>query len=249
MTAVAALAAERIKLQTTRSPIWSALTAAVLSVGFAAIEASTATAPLPPERAAIGMAAFGVPVLMILAAMTVTGEYRNGMIRTTFQATPNRSVVLAAKAGVSAVFAGGLAAVMVVASIAVARALAVPYIGRRLSLAEAATWRPVGAIALYAALGAVLAVGVAALLRHAAGVVAMLVLVPFVVEPLVGSLPNVGSKVGPFLPFVNVFTFTEVPWFPTYEMHWGPWGALRYFSFIVALVFVAAIIVINRRDA
>ena len=31
-----------------------------------------------PERAALGVAVFGVPVLMVLASMTVTGEYRSG---------------------------------------------------------------------------------------------------------------------------------------------------------------------------
>ena len=57
-----------------------------------------------PEKAAIGVAVFGVPVLMILASMTVTGEYRSGMVRTTFLATPNRTLVLVAKAVVAALF-------------------------------------------------------------------------------------------------------------------------------------------------
>jgi ABC-2 type transport system permease protein len=77
----------------------------------------------------------------------------------------------------------------------------------------------------------------------------VLLLVPFVVEPLVGSLPNVGSQVGPLLPFDNAFAFTEVPWLVPFPMHWGPLGALGYFSGIVALVFVSGLVVINRRDA
>ena len=77
-------------------------------LGLAALQGSTAygAAPLPPEKAAIGVAVFGVPVLMVLAAMTVTGEYRSGMIRTTFMATPNRTLVLVAKAVVAALFSG-----------------------------------------------------------------------------------------------------------------------------------------------
>ncbi len=61
-----------------------------------------------PERAAMGIAVFGVPVLMVLASMTVTAEYRSGMIRTTFIAAPNRTLVLVAKAVVMSVFAAAL---------------------------------------------------------------------------------------------------------------------------------------------
>jgi ABC-2 type transport system permease protein len=118
VSATAVLAAERIKLSTTRSVVWTAAAVAVLSIGLAALQGSTAygAAPLPPERAATGVAVFGVPVLMILAAMTVTGEYRSGMIRTTFMATPNRTLVLVAKAVVAAVFSAGYAVVMTAAA-------------------------------------------------------------------------------------------------------------------------------------
>lgn len=251
MTISGVLAAERIKLSTTHSPLWCAVAVAVLSLGFAVVQAyaSFEGNPLAPERAALGVAAFGVPVLMILAAMTVTGEYRTGTIRTTFLATPNRTLVLCAKAAVAAVVAAVLAGVMVVLSIAAARVAGGQRVGARLSLADAGAWRPVGAIALYAALGAVLAVGLAALLRHAAGVIAILVLLPFVVEPLLGSLPRVGEHIGPLLPFANAFTFTEVPWFQGFPMWWGPIGALAYFTGVVAAVFVGGLFVINYRDA
>lgn len=245
------LAAERIKLTTTRAPLWCGIAVAALSLGFAVLQASTSYEynPLPPERAALGMAAFGVPVLMILSAMTVTGEYRTGMIRTTVLAAPNRTLVLGAKAVVASAASAVFAAVMVVLSIAAARAVGGERVGARLSLAEAVTWRPVGAIALYAALGAVLAVGLSALLRHTAGVIAILLLLPFVVEPLLGALPRVGARVGPLLPFTNAFTFTEVPWFQGFPMWWGPLGALAYFTGVVAVVFVAGVFVINYRDA
>ena len=106
MSAVAVLNAERVKLTTTRSPLWSAIAVAVLSLGLAAIQASTVYGPRPlePEKAAMGVAVFGVPVLMILSALTVTNEYRSGLIRTTFMAVPNRTLVLAAKATVAAAF-------------------------------------------------------------------------------------------------------------------------------------------------
>ena len=108
VSALAVLDAERIKLSTTRSPLWSAVAVAVLSLGLAALQGfdRLRLSPLPPEKAAMGVAVFGVPVLMILAAMTVTGEYRSGMIRTTFLATPNRTLVLVGESRCRGVFSG-----------------------------------------------------------------------------------------------------------------------------------------------
>lgn len=238
MSAAAVLNAERIKLSTTRSPLWSAVAVAVLSLGLAAMQASTVygPGPLEPQKAAMGVAVFGVPVLMILSALTVTNEYRSGLIRTTFMAVPNRTLVLVAKAIVAAAFSSFYAAVMVVASIVVAR--------------SDLDWRLVGAIALYAALAAVLGVAVGALLRASAGAVALLLLWPLVAEPLLGNMPNISTEVGPYLPFGNAFTFTGVQWlYPDYAMPWGPLGSIVYFAGVAAAAFVAALVGINRRDA
>ncbi len=130
--------AERIKLSTTQSPLWSAVAVAVLSLGLAALQGATAygAAPLPPEKAATGVAVFGVPVLMILAAMTVTSEYRSGMIRTTFMATPDRTLVLVAKAIVAALFSAVDVAVMTVAAVVVGRLMAPPLVGSHLSFVD-----------------------------------------------------------------------------------------------------------------
>jgi ABC-2 type transport system permease protein len=252
VSVVAVLDSERIKLSTTRSVLWTAGAVAVLSIGLAALQGSTAygAAPLPPEKAATGVAVFGVPVLMILAAMTVTGEYRSGMIRTTFMATPNRTLVLVAKATVAALFSAVYAAVMTIVAVVVAHVMTPPLAGSQLSFINPDTWRLIGAITLYAALTAVLGVGVAALLRHSAGAVAVLLLWPLLVEPILGNLPSIGSEVGPFLPFANVLRFLNVQWlFPTYAMPWGETGSLLYFIAVVAVVYVAAIVVVKRRDA
>jgi ABC-2 type transport system permease protein len=252
VSAVAVLDAERIKLSTTRSVLWTSAAIAALSIGLAALQGSTAygASPLPPERAATGVAVFGVPVLMILAALTVTGEYRSGMIRTTFMATPNRTLVLVAKAVVAAMFSAVYAAALTIAAVVVGRLMAPPLVGSNLSLVDPGTWRLVGAISLFAALAAVLGVAVAALLRHSAGAVAVLLMWPLVAEPILGNLPNIGSEVGPYLPFGNAFLFARVPWlYPVYDMPWGELGSLLYFAAVVAVVFAAAIVVVNRRDA
>ena len=252
MTVTAALNAERIKLSTIRSPMWSCIAAAVLGLGVAALQGSSAygAASLPPEKAAVGVAVFGIPVLMVLSAMTMTGEYRSGTIRTTFAAIPNRTLVVVAKAVVAAAFSGVYTAAMVIGAMLVAGMASNPLVGARLSLAEAGVWRVAGALALFAALAAVLGVAVGALLRYAAGAVAVLLLWPLVVEPILGNLPDVGSEVGPYLPFGNAFVFADVQWlYPVYSMPWDRFGSLLYFAAIVAVALVAATVVVNRRDA
>ncbi|MBB2989328.1 hypothetical protein FHR72_000791 [Mycolicibacterium iranicum] len=251
MTAVgAALNAERIKLTTLRSPLWAATAAVLLAVGLAALQASVAydSDRLSVAAASLGVAVFGIPVLMIVAAMTVTGEYRTGLIGTTFMAMPNRILVIGAKAVVAALFSAAAAVVMVFLSVMVVRLVAVPGVGDGLTVA--ATVRFAGATALYAVLAAVLGVGVATLLRHTAGAVTVLLLWPLLVEPLLGNLPGRGWQIGPYLPFANIFRFLEVQWlFPDYTMSWGPLGSLGYFAVIVAIVFVAALVAVDRRDA
>ena len=251
MNGLAVLNAERIKLSTTRSSRWISAALAALSLMLAAIQGvlSHDGAPLGPERAALGAAVFGVPVLMVLASITMTAEYRSGMIRTTFIATPNRTLVLVAKAIVVSLFSAIYAAVMVVGSVLVARFLTTT-LTAGLSLSRPEVWHVVGAVALYAALAATLGVAVGALVRAGPAAVAALLMWPLVVEPVVGNLPDVGTEVGPYLPFGNIFIVTEVPWlYPVYAMPWGPIGSLVYFAVMVAAVFAAAIVVLNMRDA
>lgn len=249
-TAAAVFNAERIKLTTLRSPLWAAAGAAALSFALAALQATVAydynqlTAP----AAALGVAVFGVPVLMIVAAMTVTGEYRTAMVATTFMATPARTLVLCAKALVAAAFSAIAAGLMVFGSVLVACAVAEPGVADDLTVIG--SWRTAAGIALYAALAAVLGVGVAALLRHTAGAVAVLLLWPLLVEPLLGNLPGRGAEIGPYLPFANMQRFLDVPWlFPTYAMPWRPAGSLGFFAVVVAVVFTAGLVVVDRRDA
>ena len=252
MSAFAVLEAERIKLTTTRSSLWISLVVVVLSLAVAALQGALShpAAPLDPQRAALGVAVFGVPVLMVLASMTVTSEHRSGMIRTTFIAVPNRTLVLLMKVVVVSVFSAVLAAASVVTAIALAGVLGAAGGAAELSPASPVGWHLAAAIALYAALAAALGVGVGALVRAGPGAVAVLLLWPLVAEPMLGNLPEVGPQVGPYLPFANAFVFIDVPWlYPGYAMPWGPVGSLMYFTALVVVVLGAAIAAVNSRDA
>ncbi|PRC50560.1 ABC transporter permease, partial [Mycobacterium sp. ITM-2017-0098] len=95
------------------------------------------------------------------------------------------------------------AALMVIGSVLVARLVAAPGVGDGLTPADTVGFA--AAVALYAALAAVLGVGVAALLRHTAGAVTVLLLWPLLVEPLLANMPGRRWEVGPYLPFANIF--------------------------------------------
>jgi len=252
VSATAVLNAERIKLSTTRAPLWCAAAVVALSLVPAAVQGKAAydASELPPETAGIGVAVLGIPVLMIWASMTVTSEYRTGLINTTFLATPNRTMVLVVKAIVAMVLSSAFCALMVVVSIIVARLAAPPLVGDNPSFTDPAVHRFLGAITLYTAFGALLGVGVGAILRTATGAVAVLLLWPLAAEPMLGNLPYLAADVGPYLPFANAFVFLRMQWlYPFYDMKWGEVGSMVYFAVVVTVVFAAALVVINRRDA
>jgi hypothetical protein len=113
----------------------------------------------------------GLLVLVVVAALTVTGEYRRGLNRTTFSATPRRGQVLAAKAvvvGAAGFVSGAVAAAVVVV------------FGQRVLRDNGVYVHPVGALtearvvvgtAALLAVAAVLALAIGTVLRRGAAAV------------------------------------------------------------------------------
>ncbi|WP_040792890.1 ABC transporter permease [Nocardia paucivorans] len=252
------LAAERIKLTSTKSPWWCSAIVAALALGFAALMAFVIriVADQPEENvpiltvdtAFLGLEGFGMMVLMILAALTVTSEYRFGIIRTTFQAVPNRPLVLITKAGLLGAFGAVLTAVLTFGAFAVAKVVG----GDAAStLVLEGNWRAVYGIPLMAVLHVMLAIGIGALVRQSAAAISLLVLWQLVIEPLVGVLGSVGRDITSFLPFQNAQRFLTMDQSSVslVDWHWGVWGSLFYFLGFTVVVFGAALYVVNVRDA
>ncbi|MFG3616758.1 ABC transporter permease [Nocardia sp. NPDC047654] len=250
------LAAERIKLTSTRSPWWCSAIVVALALGMAALLASVARASYGKEgaidltvsTAVAGISGFGVMVLMIMATLTVTSEYRFGLIRTTFQATPHRAKVVATKAGLVGGYGAVLTLVLVFLAYLVAKALSGPDAGAALTLSSPEDWREVYGIPIYAFLCVLLAIGVGVLVRQSAAAISLIVLWPLLIEGLLGAFGSFGRNVTPFLPFANANHFFSAS-ASTANWHWGPWGSLLYFTVFVAIVFGAALVVVNQRDA
>jgi ABC-type transport system involved in multi-copper enzyme maturation permease subunit len=126
------------------------------------------------ERTLIG-AFVGLIVLTVVATLFITGEYRRGLVRTTFTASPRRHRVLAAKAVVigGVVFAAGLAGA----------GIALPLGARELRAngspvyptSTAAELRAVVGTAALLAVAAVLALAVGTILRRSAPTVTAIV--------------------------------------------------------------------------
>ncbi|MDV8014089.1 MULTISPECIES: ABC transporter permease [Rhodococcus] len=263
---MAVLSAERIKITTTKSPLWCTITIIVLGLGVAWMigrsssssiqayndEAASGTPDfekfLPTfNEAGLGVSGFGVMVLMIMAALAITSEYRFGIIRTTFQAIPSRASVLIAKAGLIGAFGAALSFVLMLGAVFITKAAAGSEGSTNLALDTADAWRAVYGVPIFAFLCVVLAIAVGALLRQSAGAIALLLLWPLLIESLFGMFGSFGRNVTPFLPFANADHFLSSG--SSTNFHWGPWGSLFYFAAFVLVVFGISIAVVNKRDA
>lgn len=246
------LAVERIKLFTTRSPWWCALVTVVLTVGFTALITSATDETEFIDVGSTQFAySFGLSVIMVLAALAVTTEYRFGTIRTTFQAVPNRIAALLAKATVVALLALAIGEITAFGSLGMAMLIAPE---ADLSLNTAAEWINVAGVGPVYALTAVLAVGVGILIRHSAGAVALLLIYSTAVESLVQLIPNVGDDIYKWLPFnvANKFitggeSATAGPPMSTATL--SPGWSLAYFAGVCLAVLAIGLLTARRRDA
>jgi ABC-2 type transport system permease protein len=247
------LAVERIKLFTTRSPWWCALIAIALTAGFSALIAGAA-----PAGEAIDVSTtqagyqFGVAVIMVLAALSVTTEYRFGTIRTTFQAVPHRGSVLAAKAAVVALLG------LVIGEVGAFGAWALGYAIRpssELVLDSGGKWINVAGVGVLFALAAVIAVAVGILIRHSAGAIALLLIYVLAVENLVTLIPTIGPKIHEWLPFnvadkfLHGATAAGQPGGAASDAVLSQGWSLAYFAAFAVVLMAIAIGVAKKRDA
>jgi ABC-type transport system involved in multi-copper enzyme maturation permease subunit len=197
--------------------------------------------------------------LIVIATMFITGEFRRGLIRTTFTATPQRGRVLAAKAiviGTVTFVAGALAA-----------ALAVP-LGEHLLTANGnyvlpattlTVARVIAGSGALLAVTAVAALALASILRRSAGAVTAGIAV-FVVPYVVGSIGSGTAETWLFrlTPAAGFSMLGAVPRSPLvgypYTLANGyyplsPWAGCAVLCAYAALALVAAAVVLRRRDA
>lgn len=155
-------------------------------------------APRPPgddvTRLSLTGIFVGLMAIIALSVLSITSEYKRGMIRTTFTASPRRGRVLAAKA---IVLAGCTFVVGLVASVAAFLAAQpilrsngfAPPAFPRASLTDPAVLRAVVGTAALVALVAVICLALGAILRRSAGAVAIMIVLLVIPQFVVSALP------------------------------------------------------------
>jgi ABC-2 type transport system permease protein len=250
------LAVERIKLFTTRSPMWCTLVALVVTVGFAALIAGVdSESPVTIASTQFGYG-FGLVVIMVMAALAITTEYRFGTIKATFQAIPNRTATLLAKTAVVALFAALIGEVAAFGSVAISKLIKS---GADLGVNTAFEWRATAGIGLVYAAAAVIAVAVGLLVRHSAGAVSLVLIYSQLVESLVALIPKVGDDIQKWMPFYVANRFLTGDPDPTGRLvaegpppsaaTLSPWWAAAYFVGFAVVLLIIALVTANKRDA
>jgi ABC-2 type transport system permease protein len=253
-----ALHAEWTKLRTTPGPgglllAAVALTVALSAVAIAATDYTAADATDTTKLSLTGVQ-LGQALVAILAVLVIGGEYSTGMIRTTLAAMPRRHTLLAAKATIltGAVLIAGIIAVL--GSLLAGR-LILPGNGFSVSrgyplltLADASTLRAAAGSVLYLALIALLALGVATIVRDSAtaiGVVlGLLYLFPIIAAAVNPHWQRHLNQIAPMTAGLYIQATTGLRGLPV-----SPWEGLGVLAAWTVTALVAGGLLLQLRDA
>ena len=192
---IEALRFEMVRLRTIRSTYWLIGTALGFQLLFSFIIAwqlpssgplsggDETFAILVTIGASLGFAPLFIAYILGLVGVFSMGhEYRHGMIRATLTALPNRLAVLAAKVLVAAVVSGLAAVVCVLIAV-----LAALLFGVDMPTGEG-FWGMTAGTVVYTMLFTVSGLAFAAITRNQTAAVALLLLVPTLVEAIIGAV-------------------------------------------------------------
>ncbi|MEV4840744.1 ABC transporter permease subunit [Nonomuraea sp. NPDC049486] len=204
---------------------------------------------------------FALVVVVVVAVLFVTAEYRRGLVRVTLAASPRRGRVLAAKALVigGVVFAAGLAASAV--AMPVGKHLLRGNGNHVLPVPALTEVRVIAGVAALLAVSAVLALALGTLFRRSAAAVVTalaMILLPHVLATA-SVLPVELSlwllRVTPAAAFAVQQSIPEYPQVLDFYVPQGgyyplpPWAGLGVLCCYAALALGLAVVRLNRRDA
>jgi hypothetical protein len=261
--ATRAIRAEWTKLRSVRSTTWTTLAVVAINVGltaFLAMKSGTDAntfggGPGDDDVVVNGLrgAWVGQVAIVALGAVAATSEFATGTIRATFAAMPRRIGPFGAKVAV----VGALALVVGLAASVLSFVIAEPLLHQRgynppayphVTLTDAIAIRAVVGTGLYLALLAMFAVGVGAIVRHAAA--AMTAVVGLVLAPAVvmESFPRSGIRdlLQHFVPASGLSIQVTAPAYDTPPF--GPWGSLGVTAAWALAAIIVAVWTMRRRD-
>jgi ABC-type transport system involved in multi-copper enzyme maturation permease subunit len=203
----------------------------------------------------------GLIVIVVVAAMFFTAEYRRGLIRTTLAATPRRGQVLAAKAIVAGAVAFVAGLVASVIAIAVGDHLETEHGVVVLPVSVLTEIRVVAGTAAVLGVAAVFAVALGALLRRSAAAITIAVVtvvLPFLLTALNVFPSGVGDWLLRLTPAAGLAIEQSIPNYPQVAPAINPvmgyYPLPPYAGFAVLCAWAAAalalaVYVLRRRDA
>jgi len=195
------VAAELLKLRTTRLLLWlipssvALSAAAVIGTVIAEDDARRLITDDGVERV-FSVAGTGAIVVLVAGILISAGEYRHGTAADTFLTTPRRERVLVAKLAVGGLLGLAVGAVTAIVSVGLAAVL-YALDGVTFPIGDAAVWLTLAGTLLYTALFAVLGVAVGALLRNQVLAVATSLAWLAIIEH---TLVNLVASIGRWLP-------------------------------------------------
>ena len=215
----------------------------------------------PMGRTLLGVF-FGLIAVVVVATMFVTAEYRRGLIRATFAASPRRGRVLAAKAAVIAAVSFGAALPAAVIAVAAGEWVLRSNGNYILPASPLTEVRVIVGSAALVAVTAVLSLALGTLLRHSAGTITLVmalivlpyffsaalpILPPGAADWLLRVTPAAGFAIQQSMPQYAQVTADYTPgngYFPL-----PPWAGFGVLCAWAALAVALAAVALRRRDA
>ncbi|WP_242903736.1 hypothetical protein [Actinomadura terrae] len=240
-----AIDAERIRLAASRST-WCCLGVAVaLALGSALLAARVPESEGKPVTVADSVAglSIGEMVILVVAALSVTGEYKYRTVRLAYQAIPVRRPFIAAKALLLAATGGVLAVCLALASFGVTALTAAPPVPRPDTAGE---WVVLLGTGVTWSFAAVVGVSVGTLVRNGAGATSALLIWAMVGESGLGLVPRVGGFLAGWSPFTAVGALTNPD--AGSRVPYGSAGAVVYALLVAGGLLALALLAAVRRD-
>jgi ABC-2 type transport system permease protein len=252
-----AVRSEWTKTRSVRSTFWALVAAFVLGVGLGALisglaanqyangthDVRTQWDPTSVSAAGLSIAQLAIGVLGI---MLITSEYSTRAITTNLTAVPRRGRYLAAKAVIILAVSFTVSAVIAFAAFFVGQALISGH-APTANLDQPHVLRALIGCGLYGALIGLLGLSLGTMLRSAAGAIAVLVALIFVLPGIAAALPaNIQHPVEEFWPTQAGGQVTNV----VRAAHTlSPWAGFGVMAAFVAITLSVAYLALSRRDA
>ena len=248
---------EWTKARTVPSTMWTLITAAVIGIGLGALisavaanhyASSSPSDKLTWDPTSISGSGLAVAQLAIgvLGVLLITSEYSTGAIGSSLAAVPRRGRLLGAKAVVLVVLIFVVTEIITFASFIIGQALISGH-APTASLGDPTVLRALIGAGLTGAVLALMGLALGTIIRHAAGAIAVLVAILFVLPGIAAALPaSIEHTVQEYWPTQAGGQVTQV-------VHTAntlsPWAGFGVFFLFVAVLSGVAFALLNHRDA